>query len=95
MERMSQQTSLIAYHTKVLPCLAASQAVIYDLLRDATAKGFDMSNMEIAAALDWSINRVTPRVKELREDGRVVLCGRRRCGVTGNWVMTWKVRTHE
>jgi hypothetical protein len=91
---MSQvaDTNLEAYHTRVLPCLADSQRVVYELLDTATLNGYDMTNMEVASALHMSINRITPRVLELRELGLVVLSQRRRCGVTGNWAMSWKVK---
>lgn len=90
---MSQvaDTSLEAYRTRVLPYLADSQRVVYELLAQASGNGFDMTNMEVAAALHWSINRVTPRVFELREMGVVMLSQRRRCGVTGNMAFSWKV----
>ena len=52
----------------------------------------DMTNMEVASALHWSINRVTPRVFELRDAGLVVSNGKRRCGVTGNTSYAWKVK---
>jgi len=85
-------TSLLAYRTRVLPCLAQSQAVVYELLSQASRNNCDMTNMEVASALHWSINRITPRVLELRELGLVVLSQRRRCGCTGNWAMSWKAK---
>lgn len=85
-----QDTSLEVYFVKVLPRLAEKQATVYRVLQDATSRGFDMTNREIAALLKWDINRVTPRVLELREKGLVVLSCRRRCGVTGNMAYAWK-----
>jgi len=84
-----QETSLEAYRT-ILPALGLKQAIIHKLLADATRNGFDMTNMEIAEALHWSINRVTPRVLELRRFGMVVLSQVRDCGVTENRAMAWK-----
>lgn len=85
-------TSLDAYRTRVLPFLPQSQAVVYELLDTATLNGYDMTNMEVASALHMSINRITPRVFELRKLGVVVLSRRRRCGCTGNWAYAWKVK---
>jgi DNA-binding Lrp family transcriptional regulator len=89
---VSKPTSLEAYYTKVLPHLAWSQAQIYKMLLDATNKGFDMTNMELAKALNWSINRVTPRVLELRKMGIVVLSCKRKCGATHNNAYAWKTK---
>lgn len=87
-----QQTSLLAYRERVLPHLGESQRAVLEVVVDATGKGFDMTNMEIAQVLRWSINRVTPRVLELRERGLVVEHGRRACGVTGNLALAWRVK---
>ena len=87
-----QSTSLEAYRSRVLPCLAQSQAVVYELLCQASRNKMDMTNMEVASALHWSINRITPRVLELRELGLVVLSQRRRCGCTGNRAKSWKAK---
>jgi hypothetical protein len=51
----------------------------------------DMTNMEVASALHWSINRICPRVFELREMGVVMKSCVRKCGVTGNKALAWKV----
>ncbi len=88
---MSQSTSLEAYYSQVVPHLGYSQSKVYRVLEDATRKGFDMTNMELARLLKWSINRVTPRVKELRTQGLVVKGQVRKCGVTGNKAIGWKV----
>ena len=48
--------------------------------------------MEIAAALDWSINRVTPRIKELRDIGVVETAGLRNCKITGEVVNIWRMK---
>jgi len=86
-----QETSLEAY-LGVKPRLGEKQKEVYRLLKNATRVGFDMTNMEIAQALKWSINRVTPRVYELREKGLVVLSQKRLCSVTGRRAMAWRVR---
>jgi len=91
-QKMSQvaDTSLMAYQ-KIQPQLANRRAEVYLVLHEASARGFDMTNMEIARLMKWTINRVTPRVYELRGLGMVVLSCRRRCGVTGEWAKAWKV----
>lgn len=84
-----QQTSLRAYR-EIQPELITRQAIVYNLLFEATSQGMNMTNMEIARALHWSINRVTPRVYELRQMGAVRLDCKRKCGVTGRLAMGWK-----
>ncbi len=86
---MIQETSLEAY-LEIKPKLAEKQKEVYRLLEKATRAGFDMTNMEIARALNWSINCVTPRVYELRHAGLVVLSQRRECSVTGRRAMAWR-----
>ena len=51
----------------------------------------EATNMEIANYLGWSINRVTPRVLELREMGLVKQSGIRECRITGNNARAWKL----
>ena len=83
------QTSLTAYHTKVLPYLPESQLRVYKIIKDATVKGFDVTNQEISNILKIGINRVTPRTKELRDLNLVVLsCVREQEG--GNLAKAWK-----
>lgn len=56
-----------AYHKQVIPTRSRKkQAVLAELSRE-----LDMTNTELAEALPWPINRVTPRVGELREEGLV------------------------
>ena len=50
------------------------------------------TNAEIARFLGWSINRVTPRVKELRDLFLVKKDCVRCCGVTGFSAVAWRVR---
>ena len=84
-----QQTSLSAYYERVKPSLGERQFAVYRLIK---ASERDWSNSEIGRALGWSINRVTPRVKELRDLGILTLSGKRRCAITGLTVCAWKVR---
>ena len=34
-----------------------------------------ISNQELSALLGWTINRVTPRTRELLDDGRIMIIG--------------------
>jgi hypothetical protein len=62
-----QTSSLFAYHKQVIPTRSRKkQAVLAEL-----SLASDMTNSELAEALHWGINRVTPRVGELREAGLV------------------------
>lgn len=82
---MLQQTSLEAYQ-KVQPKISYSQQAILSVL-----EGFKspLTNAEIAKLLGWAINRVTPRVLELRNKGLLVDCGVRPCTVTQNNAHQW------
>ena len=84
-----QETSLEAYR-EIQPNLGKKQHEVYRVLKAATRRGFDMTNMELAVLLKWSINRVTPRVFELRTLGIVVLSKVRDCGVTGRRACAWR-----
>lgn len=84
---MIRDTSREAYAT-VLPELTDRQAVVLGLLE---RYGRPLTNSEIAGELGWSINRVTPRVLELRELGKVRDCGTRACRVTGRTAHQWGV----
>jgi L-alanine-DL-glutamate epimerase-like enolase superfamily enzyme len=91
---MSQvaDTSLDIYFTKVLPHLAASQAIVFHILSDASHNNFDMTDKELSRALHWEINCITGRRDELVKLGLVVLNQKRSCGVTGNRAKSWKVK---
>lgn len=82
-----QETSLEAYE-EIKPTLGEKQRMVLSLL-EKTIK--PMTNSEIARALGWSINRVTPRVFELREKGVVAEAGKRPCTITGRNALTWKI----
>lgn len=87
---MVQETSLDVYYHKVLPTLGRRQRQVWNLFE--TYNRQNLTNMEAAELLGWSINRVTPRVLELRELGLLVFSRRRRCTVTGNFAMAWKLK---
>jgi len=73
-----------AYRT--LENVGQKQSAVYSIL----SRGRSMSNSEIARVLGWSINRVTPRVYELRELGFVRPSEKRICRVSGRTVQTWE-----
>lgn len=82
---MIQQTSILAYKDELLE-LGKHQKIILEAvkrLRSAT-------NTEIAHYLGWSINRVTPRVYELRKDNYLALKEKRKCKITKKLVMCWE-----
>lgn len=87
---MTQETSLTAYYTKVLPHLGEKQAIVYNRLRDATRNGFDMTDKELCKSLHWEINCVVPRRNELCKMGVVVVSRRRLCSVTENMALAWR-----
>ena len=87
-----QETSLLAFR-EIQPRLGRKQATVYRVIQDATVRGFDVTNTELARILKWPINRITGRVKELRDGfGLVVQSCTRVCGVTGYRAMAWKAR---
>ena len=82
---MIQETSLEAY--KVLkPELGEQQETVYNTIIGHPG----MSNHDIARYLGWEINRVTPRVKELRDKGLVILSHYKTDSITGRSVICWK-----
>jgi hypothetical protein len=89
--RQIQDTCLLACHAAIEPHLGRKQLAVIRLLDDATSKGFDMTNVEIANVLGWKINCVTGRVKELREVGFVIKSQRRMNPDT--LVLNWAWRT--
>jgi len=82
-------TSLKAYYEKVMPILGKRQLQVFTVFLKNPDEAF--TNMEIAQKLGWSINRVTPRVLELRHMKLLTLHERRPCKVTGNESMSFKL----
>lgn len=78
--------SLTAYFNEVAPTLGARQIKVMEVFECGEA----FTNSEIAERLGWSINRVTPRVLELRRLGVLEEGGLRTCRITGRTVNTWK-----
>lgn len=81
--------------------LAEKQRVVLELIES----GEDWTYQELAAGLHWSVNRVIPRVYELRGYGRgpdgqpaqilpalVVVSRKRACRVTGEVVTAWRAQ---
>lgn len=82
---MIQETSLEAYKV-LIPELGNLQEIVYDTITSHPG----MSNHDIARYLSWEINRVTPRVKELRDKGLVIVSHHKEDGITGRRVLCWK-----
>jgi hypothetical protein len=83
----SQDTSLWAYSIATQH-LGAKQKAVLDALRFFP----DATNAEIAQRLGWPVNRVTPRMLELRKMGLVLQSTRRTCKVTGGTAWAWKAK---
>ena len=83
---MIQETSLEAYEI-LQPELGELQEAIYNTITDHPG----MSNHDLAQHLDWEINRVTPRVKELRDKGIVIYSHTKTDKGTKRKVMCWCV----
>jgi predicted transcriptional regulator len=84
---MIQDTSLFAYSVATQN-LGAKQKEVLDALRFFP----DATNAEIAAHLKWPINRITPRMGELRKMGLVLDAGKRTCKVTGSTAHAWRAK---
>lgn len=84
-----RDTSMLAYTEKVLPNLSTRQRQVYEIFRQFYDSNF--TNAEIARELGWAINRICPRVLELRKKGMLKEECRRRCTVTGNFAYAWKL----
>jgi len=82
-------TSLKAYYEKLMPILGKRQLQVFTVFLNNPNEAF--TNMETAQKLGWSINRVTPRVLELRQIKLLTLYERRNCKVTGNESMAFKL----
>ena len=85
-----QETSLESYR-EVKKTLGKRQKEVMDVFNNAhfNAHPAGFTNSEIADFLGWGINRVTPRVLELRKQGLLELNGIRKCRVTGRRAMVW------
>ena len=84
-----RDTSLIAFFGEVLPTLTRRQEQVLDIFFELPDD--DLTNMEVATKLGWSINRVTGRTNELRKKGVLTESRKRLCKVTGRRVWAWKI----
>jgi len=78
-------TSLLVY-MDIKPTLGTRQKAILDIIKYLGS----CTNSEITRFSGIAINRVTPRVFELRESGHVILDCKRECKVTGRLAMAWR-----
>ena len=83
------QTSLEAYYNEIIPIRGLRQLEVLKALETLV----NASNMMIAAHLGWSINRVTPRINELRKANPplVIESGVYQCKITNRKVNYWKI----
>lgn len=83
---MIQETSAQAYYT-ILGKLGRKQEEVYLAIKRLG----DATNSELSEELGLSINRITPRTKELRDYGLVGEAFRRPCNITGMMAIAWEV----
>lgn len=83
-----QETSFKAFINEVAPTLGARQIRVLECFET----GDELTNMEIARRLDWEINRVTPRVFELREQKILEEAVKRECRITGRTAIAWRIK---
>ena len=81
---MIQPTSLEAYHV-LKPKLGSMQNLVYNFLQLHP----NSSNHDISHALMKPINSITPRVKELRDKGLVIMNGYKIDEITNKRVIRW------
>lgn len=81
-----RQTSLLAYQT-IEPDIGRRRREVYDALHELG----EANNRTIAKHLGWEINRVTGRVKELVDLGKVEESRRMPDAETGFKSIIWKV----
>lgn len=67
--------------------LGINQKLVLDVFRQTN--GQYLSNYDLSIMLGWSINRVTPRVKELRDAGFLMHSGYKTQLHTNRTVMLW------
>lgn len=81
-----QPTSIEAYKS-IQPTLGDMQRFIYKAIQ----KNPGMSNHDISRFLQLEINKVTPRVKELRTMNLVIFSHYKKDRKTGRKVMCWTI----
>ena len=85
-----KQTSLEAYE-EVLKNLGECQAKVLQAFKELGLA----TNQECANHLCWGINRVTPRVLELRRMKVLEYVETRKDKVTGRNAMVWRIKSYE
>ena len=83
-----QSTSLQAYNK--VP-ITTRQKQIVDVFKE-NPHLHNWTNQELADYLDWGVNRVTGRVKELREKGVLEYSETRPCESTENTAKAWRLK---
>lgn len=84
----------IAIHVNTA-LLNANQQIVYDAFKEIGPA----SNKEVAAYLkdkfvdfdNWDASTVSARNYELRQYGKIISAGKRRCNITGEVVTVWKI----
>ncbi len=101
MKTNMQSTSLEAYFNTVLPNLGERQRQVLNVF--IVNQAMNLTNAEVAEDLAWGINRVTPRVYELRGRGKrnplkanppLVESERRLCRVTRHMAKAWALNPY-
>ena len=80
-----QDTSRSAYYIDVIPTLNERHRAVMQMFLE----GQTYTNTELANALDWPINTVTPRVFELRAKGYLIEVEKRPCNITRRVAIVW------
>jgi hypothetical protein len=86
-------TSLFAYHGEVKEKMGRKQELVMEKFYEAPVD--NMTNSELAYALNWPINTITPRVYELRHLGKITEDGKRHCKITGRLAISWKIKEQQ
>jgi DNA-binding MarR family transcriptional regulator len=83
-----RSTSLKVYREEVEPTLSARQEAVLSAFRRRER----LTNLELARFLEWEINTVTPRVKELRDKGILEEHCKRTCNISGRTAICWQIK---
>lgn len=86
---MIKDTSHTAFINEVQPTISARQIRVLEVFEN----GGNFTNSELAARMQWSINRITGRVKELRDKGILEDAGKRECNETHREVHAWRLKS--
>lgn len=73
-------------YCKISPYLTDCQKQVWRIMRRFPQ---GITSMELSEQMRWTINRITGRVKELRDKGFVREYSIRKCTVTGNNASAW------